>query len=107
MRKAFDTVISKWLADSVQNEDTRKQFSEGMQRLVQETKENSGIWQVACEASAVHAKQLEELERLRTECSALRACGSGQFNNEASRKRAREPDAKKDDFWAGFEVTNA
>ena len=50
-------------------------------------------------------KRLEELERLRTECEALRSVGAGSFKDEASRKRGREDAAPaKDDFWAGFEV---
>jgi len=44
----LDTAIARWLADSVQSEDVRRQFSEGMERLVKDTKAESGIWTVAC-----------------------------------------------------------
>jgi hypothetical protein len=105
MRKVLDTAIARWLTDSVQDETVRKQFTEGMERLVKDTKAESGIWTVACEASSLHAKHLEELERLRTECEALRSVGAGSFKDEASRKRGREDaDASKNDFWAGFEI---
>lgn len=106
MKKALDTVIAKWLADSVENEDVRKQFTEGMDRLVTSTNENSGIWQVACQASHVHARQLEELERLRVECTALKERGVGKFQEEASRKRGRTeaPASAAGDFWEGFDV---
>ena len=105
MKKVLDTVISRWLTDSVKDETARKQFTEGMERLVKETKEESGVWTVACEASALHARHLDELERLRTECEALRSNGGGAFRDDASRKRPRDdPPPATNDFWAGFQV---
>jgi len=102
----LDTAIARWLSDSVQNEDVRKQFTEGMERLVKDTKAESGIWTVACEASALHAKNLDEIERLRAECEALKAVAGGGFRDEASRKRGRDEAAEpgKQDFWAGFSL---
>ena len=108
MKKSLDTVIAKWLADSVENEDVRKQFTEGMDRLVNSTNETSGIWQVACQASSVHAKQLEELERLRVECTSLKERGVGRFQDEDTRKRGRSkanPSSAAGDFWDGFEIS--
>jgi hypothetical protein len=108
MKKVLDTVIARWLADSVKSEDARKQFSDGMERLVKDTRAESGIWTVACEASQVHANHLEEIERLRTECESLKASGSGGFRDEASRKRGRDEPAQSaassNDIWAGFEL---
>jgi hypothetical protein len=46
MQQAFDTVIKKWLADSVQDEKVRQEFQTGMSRLVENTAEDSGVWQV-------------------------------------------------------------
>jgi len=103
MKRILDTVIAKWLQDSVNNEEARKQFSEGMQRLVTDTRENNGVWTVACEASHLHAKQVEEIERLRVECESLRALQGGQFKDEASRKRVRDPNPGNNDFWGEFE----
>ena len=74
MKKVFDSVIAKWLQDSVADEDARKQFSDGMERLIKETKADNGVWTVACAASQMHASKLEEIERLRTECDTLKAC---------------------------------
>ena len=111
MQKMLDTVIAKWLADSVENEDARKSFVDGMDRLVKGTKENNGIWQVACQASNAHARRLEELERLRVECTTLKEQAPGaRFVSEDSRKRARDPvpvDSKGDDVWSSFEYTGA
>ena len=52
MKTSLDTVIAKWLEDSVENEGVQTQFKEGMQRLVQNTAEDSGVWQVVVCASA-------------------------------------------------------
>lgn len=105
MKKVWDTVISKWLEDSVQDEEARKQFTEGMNRIMDTTKEN-GVWTVACAASNLHKSQLEEIERLRTEVDTLKAGSSGSFRDEGSRKRGRDEGApaNANDFWAGFEV---
>ena len=46
MQQAFDTVIKKWLSDSVQDEKVRQEFQTGMARLVENTAEDSGVWQV-------------------------------------------------------------
>lgn len=110
MRKVFDNVIQKWLNASVQNEDVRKQFSEGMERIIDKTQEQ-GVWTVAVEASHLHARQIEELEKLRAECEQLRTQGNGSFHDENSRKRPREESSssvgtKVNDFWTGFELDN-
>jgi hypothetical protein len=111
MKTALDTVVARWLEDSVENETIRAQFKEGMERLVKNTAEDSGVWQVAVCASAAHARRLNELERLRSEHEELKTRMSGEFGAEASRKRPREDNSTtnneegKDtsDFWTGFE----
>jgi hypothetical protein len=108
MKTALDTVVSKWLDDSVENEGVRSQFKEGMERLVKNTAEDSGVWQVVVCASAAHARRANELERLRTEHEELKTRMNGEFGNEASRKRPREETKEavaegSTDFWAGFE----
>jgi hypothetical protein len=105
MKKVLDTVIAKWLADSVKSDDARQQFTEGMERLVKDTRAESGIWTVACEASQLHASKLEEIERLRLENETLKAAGAGSFRDESSRKRGREESQPNpNDFWAGFDL---
>ena len=108
MKTALDTVVARWLEDSVENETIRAQFKEGMERLVKNTAEDSGVWQVAVCASAAHARRLNELERLRSEHEELKTRMSGELGAEASRKRPREDTANannneegKDssDFW--------
>ena len=110
MKQSLDTVINRWLEDSVENENVRSQFKEGMERLVKNTAEDSGVWQVVVCASAAHAKRTNELERLRLEHEELKTKVGGEFAGEGSRKRGREePGPSSDraegvtDFWAGFE----
>lgn len=104
MKKVFDTIITKWLQDSVQDEEARKQFALGMERIVDNTNEN-GIWTVACAASNLHKSQLEEIERLRVENEGLKTSSSAGFKDENSRKRGRdEGSSGANDFWSGFEV---
>lgn len=102
MQKIFDTLIHKWLEASVNDENARKQFTEGMGRIIEKT-QDQGVWTVAVEASHLHARQIEELEKLRAECEQLRAHSNegGSFKDEAARKRPRE-ETKTNDFWAGF-----
>ena len=111
MKTALDTVVAKWLEDSVENESIRTQFKEGMERLVKNTAEDSGVWQVVVCASAAHARRTNELERLRAEHDELKTRVHGEFGgNEGSKKRAREDgglvkeEVDKTDFWAGFEL---
>ena len=111
MKTALDTVVAKWLDDSVENESIRTQFKEGMERLVKNTAEDSGVWQVVVCASNVHAKRLNEIEKLRAEHEELKTRMHGEFGGqEGSKKRAREEGERKEekgDFWAGFELGKA
>ena len=90
MRQALQGVIQKWLEDSVQDEKVREEFRQGMTRLVDSTAEDSGVWQVVCCASNVHARHLQELEAMRTENATLKTRAGGEFQDEASRKRPRD-----------------
>jgi len=106
MQQALDTVIKKWLEDSVKDENLRKQFETGMTRLVENTEEDSGVWQVVCCASNVHLRRLQELEQLKGEFEAFKSKAGPEFQAEDSRKRAREePErgAETKNIWAIFE----
>jgi hypothetical protein len=91
MRQSLETVITNWLQDAVQDEKIREEFKKGMGRLVDDTAEDSGVWQVVCCASNVHARRLQEFERMRLENEELRSKGVGEFKDEGNRKRTREP----------------
>jgi predicted nuclease with TOPRIM domain len=86
----------------------RTQFKDGMERLVKNTAEDSGVWQVVVCASAAHSRRLNEMEKLRGENEELKNKMNEEFGGkEGLRKRAREEtkEAEKDgtDFWGGFE----
>jgi hypothetical protein len=77
-----------------------------MNRLVENTAEESGVWQVIACASTVHQRRLEEMERLRIENDALKLRG-GEFRDESTRKRPREdgqPEPHQpSNIWADFD----
>ena len=117
MKRSLDTVITTWLSDlETKDESVKKQFKDGMERLVKNTAEDSGIWQVVCCASSVHAKRTEEIERLRTECNSLKTrLEGGEFarpdarveraattTGESAAKRPREDDRGRD-IWDEYE----
>ena len=107
MRQALETVITNWLQDSVKDEKVREEFKQGMNRLVENTAEDSGVWQVVACASNVHAQRLQELERFRLENEELKARGNGDFRDEGTRKRGRdeavEPPSGSGNIWTEFE----
>jgi hypothetical protein len=103
MRQALQGVIQKWLEDSVQDEKVREEFKQGMTRLVDSTAEDSGVWQVVCCASNVHARHLQQLEAMRVENESLKTRAGGDFQEEASRKRPRE-EAGGGNIWSEFEA---
>ena len=105
MRQALDTVIMNWLQDAVKDEKVRDEFKAGMTRLAEDAKDDAGVWQVVCCASNVHAQRLQEIERMRVENEQLKSRGSGDFRDEATRKRGRdEAEAPADsNVWLQFE----
>jgi hypothetical protein len=104
MRQSLETVITNWLQDSVKDERIREEFKQGMNRLVENTAEDSGVWQVVCQASGVHAQKLQEIERMRLENEELKARGTGDFRDETARKRGREEaEATPANIWTEFE----
>lgn len=105
MRQSLETVITNWLQDSVKDERIREEFKQGMNRLVENTAEDSGVWQVVCQASSVHAQKLQEIERMRLENEELKARGGGDFRDEAARKRGRDEaeTSAPGNIWTEFE----
>ena len=103
MMQLIDTVIAKWLQDSVADEKVREQFKTGMTRLADKVDEQSGVWQVVCNASELHAKHLHTIEQMRLENEELKGKVNGEFKEDSSRKRGREPDEKEQgDIWYAF-----
>ena len=104
MRQSLETVITNWLQDAVKDEKIREEFKEGMNRLVETTADDSGVWQVVCCASNVHAQHLQEIERFRVENDELKSKGGGDFKDDKNRKRGREEEVETPgNIWADFE----
>lgn len=103
MQQALDNVIMKWLEDTVKEERLREEFKEGMTRLVKNTAEDSGVWQVVCCASNVHARHLQQMEEIRLENETLKTRTGGEFQDEAARKRPRDETATSN-IWSDFEA---
>lgn len=121
MQKALDTVIGDWAKATVQDEKLREEFMGGLCKLVEQTAEENGVWQVVCQASSRHAESLRELESMRTQLEGFKSgntayvpanvLGStGTFQDESSRKRninsisqSTEPN-KELSIWEEFAV---
>lgn len=105
MQQSFDNVIKKWLEDIVQDEGVRKQFESGVTRLVQDTEEENGIWQVVCCASNRHLRHMQEIEQLKDRINTMEQGKTPEFANTDARKRSRDEEPVKGntgDMWLDF-----
>jgi len=88
----------------------REEFMQGMERMVQETKEDSPVWQVMCQASAAHKRNVNQLQKLTEDYNALKTkVEGGNFASEDSRvsggkrKEMEEPTRGGGNVWEEFE----
>ena len=111
MKKQLDTMIAEWLKDIDVADDKQKQeFMLGMERIVKETKEDSPVWQVMCQASATHKKNVTQLQKMTEDYNSLRTkVEGGTFASEDSRiagtkrKECEEP-TRSSNVWDEFET---
>lgn len=91
MQSALDTLMKKWM-DAVETKDekVKDHFKEGMNRLVQNSAEENGVWQMMVAASALHERQAHDLDKLRLENDEMRKNLDGRFAAPESRKRPAE-----------------
>lgn len=110
MKKQLDSMIANWLDQIDVTDDKQKQeFMSGMQKIVKETKEESPVWQVMCQASAAHIKNVNQLQKITEEYNALKTkVEGGTFASEdariagGKRKEPEEP-ARSGNAWDEFE----
>ena len=110
MKKQLDNMIENWLNKiDVSDEKQKQEFMSGMERIVKETKEESPVWQVMCQASAAHIKNVNQLQKITDEYNALKTkVEGGTFASEDARiaglkrKEPEEP-AKSGGAWDEFE----
>jgi len=109
MKKQLDTMIAEWLKDiDVTDEKQKTDFMQGMERIVKDTKEDSPVWQVMCQASAAHRRNVNQLQKVTEEFNTLKTkVEGGTFANEESRVgKRKEPEACSDrsgNCWDEFE----
>ena len=88
MQSALDTLMKKWM-DAVETKDekVKDHFKDGMNKLVQNSAEENGVWQMMVAASALHERQAHDLDKLRVENEEMRKSIDGRFATPESRKR--------------------
>ena len=114
MQSALDTLMSKWM-DAVNTKDdkVKTDFKHGLEKLVHNSAEDNGVWQMMVAASSLHQRQEHDLDELNKRNSELQLQLDGMYASSGSRvvggkDKTREqasalevaPDVH--DIWAGF-----
>jgi uncharacterized coiled-coil protein SlyX len=104
--------MKQWIGNlDVKNEGHKDEFEKGLQRLVDTSSFDNGVWQVMVSASACAAKKEEDYQSLKTQFEELNQKKSGGvFGNEDERvggKRAADGEPEQDngaipDLWSSF-----
>jgi hypothetical protein len=110
--EALMSGMRQWIGNlDVKNEGHKDEFEKGLQRLVDTSSFDNGVWQVMVSASACAAKKEEDYQALKTQYEALnQQKGGGVFGNADERvggKRAATGDPEQDsgaapDIWSSF-----
>ena len=115
MQAAMDTLMKKWMdAVDTKDEAVKAQFKTGLDKLINNSAEENGVWQMMVAASSLHERQEHNLEKLRMENNELRTkvdtlYGSTESRVVGEKHRQKEqmdrsdvqPDAKTD-IWGDF-----
>ena len=115
MQSALDSLMKKWM-DAVETKDdkVKDSFKDGLNKLVEKSAEDNGVWQMMVAASSLHERQTHDLDELRTLNSELKTKVDGMYGDVESRtvgrkakageQLAREdvPTESGDDLWGDF-----
>lgn len=122
MQEKLNSVIAEFIKDLPNAPQEKKdEFMKGMERLVNQTAEDSGVWQVMCCASEAHRNNVMAMQKVHRENEELKKrIGGGNFASEDRRmeidngkKRkadviSSEPEHGRSDeggsFWDAFSV---
>lgn len=108
MKSELDTVISDWIKSiDVTDEKVKQDFLAGMENIVKQTKEDSGVWQIMCCASKAHQSNVNKLNEITEKYNLLqKQIDGGTFRSEDARvlKRPREEEAPRT-VWDEFEAS--
>ena len=86
MQSALDTLMKKWM-DAVETKDdkVKHDFKGGLEKLVSQSAEDNGVWQMMVAASSLHARQLHDLDEISRENKALKERVDGLYASPESR----------------------
>ena len=114
MQAALDTLMTKWM-DAVRKDDdkVKTEFKCGLEKLVKNSAEDNGVWQMMVAASALHQRQEHDLDALNTRNKELQLKIDDMYGDSNNRivgekDKSREQSSGKDvapdveDIWAGF-----
>jgi hypothetical protein len=114
MQAAMDTLMKKWM-DAVETKDetVKADFKTGLDKLINHSAEENGVWQMMVAASSLHQQQEHNLEKLRVENNELRTKVDDLYGSASSRvvgEKYRQPEQAdrshvappQMDIWAEF-----
>jgi hypothetical protein len=86
MQAAMDTLMKKWM-DAVETKDegVKADFKGGLDKLINKSQEENGVWRMMLAASSLHERQEHNLEKLRLENNELKTKGDDLYGSSASR----------------------
>jgi hypothetical protein len=114
MQSALDSLMKKWMdACETKDEKCKEHFKHGMEKLVANSAEENGVWQMMVAASALHERQEHDLDKLRVENNELKQKIDGHYATPGSRtsdnvlgkrKAEEEPESGEDatSMWDSF-----
>jgi len=96
MQAAMDTLMKKWM-DAVETKDevVKDEFKCGLDKLINHSAEENGVWRMMLAASSLHDKQEHNLEKLRIENNELRTKVDDLYGSSVSRvvgEKHRQPE---------------
>jgi hypothetical protein len=114
MQAAMDTLMKKWM-DAVETKDetVKADFKTGLDKLINHSAEENGVWQMMVAASSLHQQQEHNLEKLRFENTELRTKVDDLYGCSSSRvvgEKYRQPEqadrstvqAPRTNIWEEF-----
>jgi len=86
MQAAMDTLMKKWM-DAVETKDeaVKDEFKGGLDKLINKSAEENGVWRMMLAASSLHERQEHDLGKLRLENNELKSKVDDLYGSSASR----------------------
>ena len=118
MQSALDSLMKKWM-DAVETKDdkVKDSFKDGLNKLVEKSAEDNGVWQMMVAASSLHERQSHDLDQLRVQNDELKSKMDNMYGDTDSRTVGRKGKASEqlareavgvdpaDDMWGDFAKT--